>query len=319
MTSTSVLLATLMIALASPAAHAQVTSGNAGAGPRIVPRTDLKTEAGQRVGLPFISDVRIVPSASSAIISFKSSERTPPLVEVSRAPAAPDRFGILTFPVGTSAFTRFVQPQDGRYTLNLDVNNEQLEAGTTYYYIINVFNDNQNDPRRKREQQTGAFSTFTQSVRVVWEKILILDDSDDDSAGEVSIWGWANYGSPGQQAFVINDLGDNSAADGQAFPLDHAADIENAPNDLALSVSGIEDDRGPFSNIARGDGIGEPLGGPSSDTNFTRNVARDTLDLTRFPSEPGETRSYQFKLASMPGGKLGFEIYGHFEITRKAR
>ena len=284
----------------------------------------LKEEIKLGARLPFISDVRVIPSASNAIISFKSSQRTPPLIEVGRVPPQADRFGVMVFPVGTSAFTRFVQLQDGRYTLNFNASNEQLNAGTTYYYIINVFNDNQNDPARKREQEVGDVNTFSQSVKVVWEKILITDDSDDGGAGEISLWFWINYGQPGAHWLAINELGDNSASTGQIFGIDREHVVENAPNDLSLSVSGVEDDT-PFLNGvfgtggARGSGQGPPLEGPSSTKHFDYNVAKDTIDLTSYPSELGETRSQTFRLVSNPNGKLNFEVYGHFEITRRAQ
>jgi hypothetical protein len=152
----------------------------------------------------------------------------------------------------------------------------------------------------------------------VWDRIVVLNDSDDGSAGEISIWGWANHGSPGACTFSLEELGGNSASDGQSFAIGRACTIANAPNDLALAVSGIDDDTGPFSRLARGTGVAAPLDGPGHTDSADLNVAREVIDLTRFPSEPGQTRSQPFTLTSMPGGRLAFEIYGHFEITRKA-
>lgn len=291
---------------------------------KIRPDSRIKAEASKKVLLPFISDVRVVPSASNAVLSFKSSQRRLPLVEIGKEPPKPDRFGIMAFPYGTSLFSRFVQLQDGRYTLNFNATNEQLEAGTIYYYIINVFNDNESDPARKREQETGVISTFTQSVKVVWEKIYIVNDSDDGGAGEISLWFWINYGQPGAKQLTIIRLGNNSASTGQTFDINIEQLIDNAPNELSLSVSGSEDDT-PFlgTKFGAGDAASAPLTGPSRGENFEFNVALDTLDLTRFPSDVGETRSYQFKLVSMPnGGNLGnlsFEIYGRFEVSRRVQ
>ena len=315
-----------LTAISSLSAQAQLNRQK----PRKATGVDIKTQASQRVRLPFISDVRVVPSASNAVLSFKSSQRTLPLVEIGRVPPAPDRFGVLAFPLGTSLFTRFLRPQDGRYTLNFNETNQQLEAGTTYYYIINVFNDNQNDPTRKREQETGEISTFSQTVTVVWEKILIIDDSDELSSGEITLWFWMNYGWPGAKAFMIKGLANNSASSGTSYGIDSNSVqvIENAPNDLSLSVSALEDDAvslgGIFgSGVARGTAIGPPLDGPAKDSNSEYNVARGTFDLTAFPSEVGQTRSQQFKLVSLPNGgylgRLSFEVYGYFEITRRVR
>lgn len=284
----------------------------------------IKGEVTKKARLPFISDVRVIPSASNAIISFKSSQRRLPVVEIGKVPPTPDRFGILAFPLGTSLFSRFVQPQDGRYTLNFNATNEQLEAGTVYYYIINVFNDNESDLSRKREQETGTISTFSQSVKVVWEKIYIVNDSDDSSSGEISLWFWINYGQPNAKSMSIDSLGNNSASTGQTFEINIEHVVDNAPNDLSLSVSGVEDDSTIFgAQFGTGSDPGPPLSGPSRSSKAEFNLAQETFDLTRFPTEVGETRSQQFKLVSMPNGggrgHLSFEIHGRFEITRRAQ
>lgn len=316
------LISAALAATCSSSVEAQVSREKA-RNPNTRVGRDIKNEASKQARLPFISDVRVIPSASNAVISFKSSQRTPPLVEVGRVLPVPDRYGVMTFPLGTSIFTNFVQPQDGRYTLNVNVANEQLEAGTTYYYIINVFNDNQSDPKRKREQEVGEFLTLSQTVKVVWERVFITNDSDDDSAGEISLWFWINYGQPGARSLIRNNLGDNAADSAQTFTIDAGYVIENAPNDLSLSVSGVEDDVSIFGGAARGTGISPPVSGPSKDNNFEWNVARETIDLTRYPSEVGQPRSERFTLVSMPNGRhlgnLSFEVYVRIEITRHAQ
>lgn len=317
-------LATFLVLLIPIQGQTRVTRTNS---TKVGRDSKLKEEIKQPTRLPFISDVFVIPSASNAIISFKSTQRTPPLVEIGRVPPTPDRFGVMAFPHGSSLFTRFVQIQNGRYSLNFNATNEQLDPGTTYYYIINVFNDNQNHPTRKREQEVGQISTFSQSVKVVWERIEILNDSDDGGAGEISLWFWINYGQPGARGVAINNLGKNSASTGQTFPLYLEYTIEEAPNNLSLSVSGFEDDTSILSGIfgsrvARGTNPGEPVSGPSRDMHFEYNVAQETIDLTRFPGGLGENVQ-QFKLVSMPNGgglgNLSFAVYGHFEITRRAR
>ena len=316
------LISAALAATCLSSVEAQVSRGKA-RGPNTRVGKDIKNEASKQARLPFISDVRVIPSAGNAVISFKSSQRTPPLVEVGRVPPVPDRYGVMTFPLGTSIFTNFVQPQDGRYTLNVNVANEQLEAGTTYYYIINVFNDNRNDLKRPREQEAGEFITLSQTVKVVWERVFITNDSDDDSAGEISLWFWINYDQPGARWLIRNNLGDNAANSAQTFTIDAEYVIKNAPNDLSLSVSGVEDDVSIFGGAARGTGISPPVSGPSKDANFEWNVARETIDLTRYPSEVGQTRSERFTLVSMPNGRslgnLSFEVHGRFEITRRAQ
>lgn len=310
------LLSAVLVATCSSSAEAQGKVRSRRPGTRV--ERDFKKEASIQARLPFISDVRVVPSASNAVISFKSTERTPPLVEVGRARPAPDRFGVMAFPYGTALFTRFVQPQDGRYTLNVNVSNEQLEAGTTYYYIINAFNDNRNDLKRPREQEVGEFTTLSQTVKVVWEKVLILD-ANDDGGDSMSFWFWINHGQPSAKGLILHwDSRRRLLHEISGLYREYV--IENAPNDLSLSISALHLIR---SSAARGTEISPPLSGPGRDSHTEYNVARETIDLTRYSSEVGETRSYQFKLVSMPNsgslGDLSFEADVRIEITRHAR
>ena len=122
------LAALLILHLSAPVQPGQrkVTRTNT---TRVERDSKLKDEIKQTTRLPFISDVRVIPSASNAVISFKSSQRTSPLVEVGRARPAPDRYGVMTFPINTILFTNFVQPQDGRYTLNINVDERTIGGG----------------------------------------------------------------------------------------------------------------------------------------------------------------------------------------------
>ena len=105
---------------------------------------------------PFIGNVQVTPGWK-LIISFMSSQKTKPLVEI--GPVAPVRghIGYLTFPPGSGAVSRFVSSDTGRYDSEFDVLHEGFEVGRSYHYIINVFNDNPSS-LRERDQETGRFT-----------------------------------------------------------------------------------------------------------------------------------------------------------------
>ena len=127
------------------------------------------------VQAPFISDVRVRVEWRNAVISFSSTQSTPALVEIARVPPARDRFGVIAFPFNSGAFNRFVTGENGRYTLDVDLQHEELQPGTAYYYIINVFNNNRDDTKRPREQVVGNFGTAPKRSR-------FLDQSESMTA-----------------------------------------------------------------------------------------------------------------------------------------
>ena len=255
---------------------------------------------------PFISDVQVQPDSRNVVISFASTQSTPPLIEIGRVAPAPDRFGIMAFPFNSGTFTRFATEQKGRYTLDVDVQGEQLDIGTPYYYIINVFNNNRNDTKRPREQITGQFNTLPQTVKVVWERILMVDDSDELSTGECHFWFWANYGHPSAQDsnYVNRDMDS-----GHNYYFNRTVVINNAPDRLKLEASGLDWD-GTELYITEN----PPLNGPEDKRGAWEdvNAAKDEFDLSLFP---GNSRTVKFRLATT-GGSLRFVVFGHFEITR---
>ncbi|MEP7147541.1 MAG: hypothetical protein ABI857_01480 [Acidobacteriota bacterium] len=256
---------------------------------------------------PFISEVRVQPDSRNVVISFMSTQSTPPLIEIGKVAPAPDRFGIMAFGFNSGAFSRFATEQKGRYMLDVDAQQEQLDIGATYYYIINVFNNNRNDTKRPREQVTGKFTTLPQTVKVVWERILLEDDSDATDTAEMTFKFFANYGHPTRKnSYYKNDDMDS----GHNYYPNETVVIENAPDHLSLAANGVDSDGGLCGVDDR------PLNGPE-DTEWQTicdvNVAKGEFDLTQYP---GNNVTVPFRLNSMPHGDLRFVIFGRFEITR---
>ena len=105
---------------------------------------------------PFIGNVQVTPGWK-LVISFASTQKTKPLVEI--GPVAPIRGqnGMLTFPVGSGAVSQPVFSSTGLYYSEFDVLRAGFEVNRSYYYIINVFNDNPKS-LRERDQETGRFT-----------------------------------------------------------------------------------------------------------------------------------------------------------------
>jgi hypothetical protein len=256
--------------------------------------------------LPFISALRVVPDTRDVMISFESTQSAKPLIEISKVAPKSDGSGVLAFPFDSGAFSRFISGVGGKYNVNLDDLGAPLDVGTTYYYIITVFNDDKT-AKKQREQATGQFTTLPQTVKVTWHKIYLTDDSDDLSDGECDFWFWANYGQPGGKVETYSKKGFGS---GHFNYPDKVVVLENASDTLTLSASGKDDDNIGTTLFVPG---GPPLTGPKSNDKEDSNVANGTFDLTRYP---GNNVTVPFTLSSMPGGKLKFVVYGQFEITR---
>jgi hypothetical protein len=139
----------------------------------------------------------------------------------------------------------------------------------------------------------------------VWEKVLVLDDSDDLSTGEIDFWFWANYGQPSGK---FSEYYNGHADSGHSYGINQSVTIENAPNTLTLAASGRDsdcEDRKVSANTP-------PLNRPQSYQCNDENVAKDPFDLTKYE----DNATVNFILNAMPGGALNFVIFGHFEITR---
>jgi len=187
-----------------------------------------------------------------------------------------------------------------------------LEANTTYHFMITA-----KGPDGSFWRHGGRFIMGSRDVRIVWEKIKIINDSDDVGCGEVDLWFWANHAHESGKYLGLGRFNNNTACTGSVYQINREMTLEDAPNILSVSVSGRDDDdntglfdgrlgakvRDPLT-AARDGGIGE------------MNVAAKQFDLTGF--EVGA--SIPFKLISFPAfgehdeGDFMFEVWGRIEI-----
>ena len=272
----------------------------------------------------YIEDAQATPTASAVAITFWTFGGVTPTVEIGKAAPmqagsrwvfpigasagqgtalAPQRTGPLSKKVGTLANTFY------KFDSN-QANLRALEPGTTYYYVITI-------PGRDAagdHQTTGRFITLSQTVKVVFERIDVIDDSDELSSGEIAHWYWVNFGRPTAQGAIRSW---SQMSSGRSYDLNLQFVIEDAPKFLSLSASAHEDDNAADKSSYKF--IPPPLAGlPVDGSAFNKNVASDEWDLRRFSTAPGETYRHGFKLVSKEGGKLQFEVYGYWELTRSA-
>ena len=187
-----------------------------------------------------------------------------------------------------------------------------LEANTTYHFMITA-----KGPDGSFWRHGGRFSMGGRDVRIVWEKIKIINDSDDASCGEIDLWFWANHGQEGGKYLGIGRFNNDTACTDSVYQINREMTVEDAPNILSLSISGRDDD----DNTGLFDGrLGANVRPPNTQARDGGtgefNVAAKDFDLTGF--EVGA--SIPFKIISLPAfgeheeGDLMFEVWGRIEI-----
>ncbi|HEX8237576.1 MAG TPA: tachylectin-related carbohydrate-binding protein [Abditibacteriaceae bacterium] len=265
-----------------------------------------------------IKDVLFARRASSAQVSFATSQPNIPTVDISTAPPIVNNDGSLTFRPKDAV--RGYNAGLGAKTLQHSINLYGLEPATTYHYIITARSDK---PEVPLGQETGSFTTVSQRVKVVLESIKILITSDDDGTDELVFRLWANADWPSKRfvdvpPFLMSSSGDlGGSGDGKALRREMI--VNNAPDELILQADGYDDDSHTF-NSAFNPFTDRPLPGTGSNGNGNWSVASVTIDLNKYPSPAGQrTATGYFEITTPRTGtphELRFRVRGSFEITR---
>lgn len=275
---------------------------------------DSVTDRGSDFRLAPIRNVRVDPGPRHFFIKFQGPPNQEPYVSIGRG-APIKQNGEWLFGdnlvgggfIGLGTVTN-AEKAKGEYmfasAFGTTFSDTGLEPGGTYYYIITV-----RDGAGRNYQDTGSFvmMKLATNVKIVWERVLILDDSDDLSTGEIKFWFWANYSQPSAK---FSDYYNGDADSGHGYDINRTMFIQNAPTTLSLSASGRDDD-GNAVNSGFVDADYPPLRAPGKTAAYDENVAKDTFDLTKY----GDNETVHFVLNTM-GGSLKFTIFGHLEITR---
>ena len=310
------LLATLAVSAVNPITPSEppprpgrfgrdaILVGSANRLPRItnVEVTNLKQKVGVRI------DFKTLPNVTPIL----ELSRVSPVLNAEKRWSIPAGQAVGAWPVGGS------NTAQGFYMMDFAARNIELDPGTTYHYIINVFRGS-----RENYQDIGTFTTSRQTVKVVFTHIRVLDDSDDESAGDLFFKFVVNPSEPtGAYTLLPADrtplIWESQTP---AYRIAKELVIENAPHRLRILVEGEDDDASFFTTVLKYDGSGSNVsydeGKPLKTNHYERNFARGEFDLTSYP---GDRVSQPFVLQSLPlnlgSGKLVFDVIGRIEITR---
>jgi hypothetical protein len=179
----------------------------------------------------------------------------------------------------------------------------KLNPNTTYYVVVKI-KDATNCDAYKVE--SGSFKTLYRRVDVMFGTIHVTDNSDFSDHCECTFFFKVGNTPAGQ-------FGEVGIFDGQdVFPNQGATWI-NAPDAVALQVSGFDNDEncGFFSPCTCGLPSGV-VADSGSNKCFDWSSAGKTLDVTG--SGPSEAFDGTFSIVAH-GGPLKFEVYGGFKVS----
>jgi hypothetical protein len=312
---------------------------------------DKRTYKNEDLMLPTFSNVLVLlePERDAVTFSLQTTKATSILIEISQKSPVPNLSTKIAagqklepaFPEGTQ-FAGFTFPGQGgvstyhRATVRR-AGGEVFEAGATYHYVITA-----KLPDSSFRRYINKFTVGTHRVKVVWDSVEIINDSDPDlgpikDCGEINLGFFIN----GQKSLDIPELSNKTACTGSTYSINRENVIENAPNALNLFVMALDDDGGnptmdflvsinneasffwplnyPIYWAVRK--LGAPVDPryvplPADLGDSEVNVAGTEFDLAQFA--PGA--KVPFKLISSPAngghaGDLMFTIYGHLEVS----
>ena len=122
-------------------------------------------------------------------------------------------------------------------TIDSAVDMSQLDANTVYGWHVWA-----QDINGHAQLQSGTVRTLHRHVEVNFQKIDVIDDSDDLSGGDLTFWFNANgkWNEDNMYGEVTVDTGDS------AWP-NHVETVHDAPNSILVGTYGHDDDCGPFT------------------------------------------------------------------------
>ena len=312
-----------------PAGSAETeTTSNIGEG-RLRDRGSRTTAAVTK--LPFFYNVQLKSQGDAIDLSFETFEVSEFFIEVSKESpydGLPTEIPVgqklqAAFPAG-SRLAAYTLPgisgvkKQHQATIR-SAPGQVFEANATYHYVITA-----KAPDGSFRRYIGEFVNLARTVRIVWERVKIINDGDPDppfgsDCGEIDFWFWANYGEPTARFTNLDNLNGGKACSDHEYPINREFTIPNAPNRLALSVSGRDRDTDvPIGSDLFGAAQPPPFSGPRDTGREEQNVAAYELDLrqtelnTRIP----------FKMTSMKAdggdyGDLMFEVYGVIIVSAR--
>lgn len=271
--------------------------------------------------LGFIKEVEVTPHGHSARVKFTTVRTSLPIVQLSRT--APKKVvpinddDIASFDPGVEIMAQFAGAGTTHETTFTD-----LDPNKDHFFVI-AASDKATGLWFK---VSGKFHTLKRRVRVTFDKIKILDDSDDLSPGDLAFGFFINgQNEPNGKPMTFG----THASTGSTKTVDVSGSIVNAPATLTLKATGFDDDEtewipiGPFVMIltntcgtaASDPGIAE---GENDCGEWTSGSASFNLATLAQNAANPEKFSQAFTIQAHPQGddsEVSFDVMGTIAVT----
>ncbi len=250
-------------------------------------------------------------------VRFSARANSGPSVSWSTEPPTKDATGALRFRV-PNAWPVRATSTNGFASEYATVSSAVMPTGQKIYFVISVPADRNN----LSAVYSGDFTTMAQTMVVRFTSLRVLNDSDKDSAGELS-FAFYMTPTPGQMANCnrwpdcMNFFGPRSWETGTTHGLANTLKMENAPDKVRVWVHGWDSDTGSPEPWVREYGpMGTSwIGQPGSNSSADWNVTGREFDLSVLPTKTNYR--IPFTLRSRDGFVFMFEVTGEVEVTRQ--
>ena len=213
--------------------------------PQERPATTAPTRAQVEAMSELIRNVRVAVGTRTVTISFSTFPNTVPLVELAAVKPKLGGDGRWAFPVNSGSITRPAggDKANGNYRVDM---NQELEPGSTYYYIISTSSNASSNAQRA--QTTGKLSSNPATYVVRYRGFRCDETTDGPGSDEIYVIIAASFvdsaGRPGTVTekhpdAILEDVG-NGEVFGDAGRNLYQGRLQN----LLLTVTVMEHDQG---------------------------------------------------------------------------
>jgi hypothetical protein len=191
-------------------------------------------------------------------------------------------------------------------TTGTTVNYMNLKPDTQYHYMVTT-----KDSSGTYGKKTGTLTTKKRRIKVTFDDIKIVDDSDDLSAGDLVFELWVNGqgGSNGRGKFWPSDPGDDWATTGETVHPNTSITVNDAPETLKIELKAWDDDDDPnFGSPGYAGQVAPGVGPEDYETSYGSTT--ETISAKGL----GEEFSSDFAFSAY-GSSLKVKVWGTYSVS----
>jgi hypothetical protein len=254
----------------------------------------------------FIENIKEDPHGMFAEIKFTTKSSSLPVVMVSEQPPLP-------FPAASKedeeVFDEVVSSNFAQTGTVHEAILPDLKPSTEYHYVISAYDKSSGVWYKVK----GKFRTLQRSVTVTFQKIKVVDDSDDFGGGDFDFGFFVNgNNAPNGSPLMLFSV---DIATGESKNINILASLLNAPETLQLKVIGYDDDEdfpcGAFNVDSSAEGENDCGEWSSDDDSF--NIGPNAPDV-----DNPEGFAKSFTLKAYPKGDdsdVAFDVTGTYSVA----